>query len=82
MAASVLLTIGERPDLIDAIVRKARDVTAGSGPNQIGPVIDQASLLRIQTYISDAETKHGSTIALVYGPHVVCSPTSNPCTYQ
>ena len=64
MAASVLLTIGERPDLLDLIVQKAKAITPGSGPGQMGPVIDQMSLDRIQNYIDIAEKKHGAKILL------------------
>jgi acyl-CoA reductase-like NAD-dependent aldehyde dehydrogenase len=64
MAASVLLTIGERPELLQAIVEKAKKITAGSEAGQMGPVIDQASKDRILRYINEAESKYGGQILL------------------
>lgn len=64
MAASVLLTIGDRQDLLDLIVEKAKKITPGSAAGQMGPVIDQASRDRIINYINEAKSKYGSTILL------------------
>lgn len=48
MAASVLLVIGEQPNLIDMICEKARGIVCGqTGGKEMGPVIDKASLDRI-----------------------------------
>ncbi|KAI9207673.1 Aldehyde/histidinol dehydrogenase [Polychytrium aggregatum] len=63
MAASVLLCIGEQPTLIESIVAKATSLTAGQSTGQVGPVIDEASLKRISSYISQAE-ENGEKILL------------------
>mmetsp|Transcript_3050 Transcript_3050/g.3633 ORF Transcript_3050/g.3633 Transcript_3050/m.3633 type:complete len:491 (+) Transcript_3050:155-1627(+) len=55
MAASVLLTIGEQPELLDAIVAKASNLKPGQGAGNMGPVIDTASKERILKYIDEAE---------------------------
>lgn len=55
MAASVLLVVGKQPGLIEAVVEKAKALTAGTGPRQVGPVIDQLALDRINKYIADPE---------------------------
>jgi hypothetical protein len=36
MAASVLLPIGNQPALIERIIAKAKQITPGSGPGQMG----------------------------------------------
>eukprot|EP00158_Paraphelidium_tribonemae_P003627 Partr_v1_DN26260_c0_g1_i2_m48278 putative Dehydrogenase len=64
MAASVLLTIGERSDLIDLIVKKASELKPGSEAGCMGPVIDQPSKEKILRYINDAESKYGGTVLL------------------
>jgi malonate-semialdehyde dehydrogenase (acetylating) / methylmalonate-semialdehyde dehydrogenase len=64
MAASVLLTIGERQDLLDLIVKKASLLKPGSDKDQMGPVIDIMSKEKILKYIDEAETKHGAKILL------------------
>lgn len=63
MAASVLLTIGKRDDLIDMVVKKASALKPGQGGGQMGPVIDKVSRDRIIGYIDDAE-KSGAKILL------------------
>jgi malonate-semialdehyde dehydrogenase (acetylating)/methylmalonate-semialdehyde dehydrogenase len=63
MAASVLLTVGEQPELIQAVVEKAKKMTAGQGAGQMGPVIDKASQTKILKYIDEAEAG-GATILL------------------
>lgn len=55
MAASVLLTVGPQPKLIEAIIKKSKALTAGSGPREVGPVIDAVSRDRIISYISKDE---------------------------
>lgn len=55
MAASVLLVIGKQEDLIKEIVSKASKLLPGQETGQIGPVIDAASLKKINSYISQAE---------------------------
>lgn len=64
MAASVLLTVDEGADdtpfgdaLVDKIVTKASKIKAGSGPGEMGPVIDQASYNKIISYIEHSEQK-------------------------
>ncbi|KAJ1925375.1 aldehyde dehydrogenase (NADP(+)) ald6 [Tieghemiomyces parasiticus] len=51
MAASVLLVVGSQPQLVEAIVAKSRALRPGSGPREVGPVIDHASRDRILDYI-------------------------------
>lgn len=63
MAASVLLTLGEQPELLNAIVNKAKSFTPGKGVGQMGPVIDLASRDKIKRYIDEAE-KGGASILL------------------
>eukprot|EP01138_Halocafeteria_seosinensis_P016488 gb/GECG01016819.1/.p1 GENE.gb/GECG01016819.1/~~gb/GECG01016819.1/.p1 ORF type:complete len:508 (+),score=56.06 gb/GECG01016819.1/:1-1524(+) len=63
MAASVLLVVGEQPELMNKLVEKAGSFTAGQQPGQIGPVIDPASYKKIKKYIDDAEAS-GSKILL------------------
>jgi malonate-semialdehyde dehydrogenase (acetylating) / methylmalonate-semialdehyde dehydrogenase len=63
MAASVLLTVGHQPQLVDAIVSKASMIEPGNGPGQMGPVIDVASYKKIVSYIEAAE-KDGAKILL------------------
>jgi methylmalonic acid semialdehyde dehydrogenase len=56
MAATVLLVVGDQPDLIDLIVEKAKALQPGQGAGAVmGPVIDQMSKDRIMSYISDSE---------------------------
>ena len=65
MAASVLLTIGERPDLYDAICKKAKLLHPGSKEStNMGPVIDKLSQDKILRYINDAELKYGAKVLL------------------
>jgi len=70
MAASVLLTIDEsdegetiRQDLVNKIISKASKIKAGSGPGEMGPVIDQASYNKILSYIQHSE-QQGAKILL------------------
>ncbi|GBG33263.1 Aldehyde dehydrogenase [Hondaea fermentalgiana] len=55
MAASVLLTVTAQPGLLDEVVAKASELTAGQGAGNLGPVIDEASQKRILSYIEEAE---------------------------
>lgn len=63
MAASVLLTVGQQPDLIKAVVEKARKMVPGQAAGQMGPVIDKVSQTKILKYIDEAEAE-GATILL------------------
>mmetsp|Transcript_43187 Transcript_43187/g.124842 ORF Transcript_43187/g.124842 Transcript_43187/m.124842 type:complete len:509 (+) Transcript_43187:202-1728(+) len=63
MAASVLMTIGKQEDLLQRLLDKAKRIEPGSGPGQMGPVIDKASYQKIISYIEDAE-KSGAKILL------------------
>eukprot|EP00546_Thalassionema_frauenfeldii_P009531 CAMPEP_0178908708 /NCGR_PEP_ID=MMETSP0786-20121207/8074_1 /TAXON_ID=186022 /ORGANISM="Thalassionema frauenfeldii, Strain CCMP 1798" /LENGTH=480 /DNA_ID=CAMNT_0020580643 /DNA_START=85 /DNA_END=1527 /DNA_ORIENTATION=- len=57
MAASVLLLVGQGTNqqaLLDAVVAKAASIEAGTGPGQMGPVIDGASLKKIQSHIEES----------------------------
>ncbi|KAJ1657849.1 aldehyde dehydrogenase (NADP(+)) ald6 [Dispira simplex] len=56
MAASVLLTVGPQPELIQAILDKTLALQPGSASREVGPVIDEASRARIQKYVTEAET--------------------------
>jgi len=74
MAASVLLTIGPQPELIAEIVKRAKSLAFGqeAGAGKMGPVIDAASVQRINAYITEAEWQ-GAEILLdgrkVDAPH-------------
>lgn len=63
MAASALITIGEQPDLIEAIRAKASKIQPGQSAGTMGPVIDEIALKRITGYIDEAE-KDGCKIIL------------------
>lgn len=63
MAASVLLLIGEQQALLDKLIANASSIEAGSGPGQMGPVIDEASYKKILSYIEKAES-NGAKILL------------------
>jgi malonate-semialdehyde dehydrogenase (acetylating)/methylmalonate-semialdehyde dehydrogenase len=64
MAASVLLTIGPQPELLDTIVQKASALLPGqSGNKEMGPVIDEASRVKIIKYIQESE-QQGAHILL------------------
>ena len=63
MAASVLLVVGDQPLLIQEIVKKASLITPGSGSGEMGPVIDQHSKSKIESYIDQA-VKDGAQILL------------------
>ncbi|KAI8866465.1 methylmalonate-semialdehyde dehydrogenase [Ramicandelaber brevisporus] len=63
MAASVLLTIGPFSELLDKIIEFSKELQPGSGPRDIGPVIDEVAVTRINRYIDEAEL-NGATILL------------------
>jgi len=63
MAASVLLLVGEQPDLLKLIVDKSRALKAGTGAGQVGPIIDAASKERCIRYINESEAS-GAEILL------------------
>ena len=63
MAASCLLLVGEQGELLNTLVSKAAELKPGSGPGQVGPVIDAASHQKINSYIELAE-KDGAKILL------------------
>ncbi|ORX67607.1 methylmalonate-semialdehyde dehydrogenase [Linderina pennispora] len=65
MAASVLLVVGDQPELIRRIVAKASQLKPGSDSDAraMGPVIDQQAVDRICSAISGAETE-GAQILL------------------
>ncbi|KAL7552623.1 hypothetical protein ACHAWF_015854 [Thalassiosira exigua] len=60
MAASVLLIAGD-PDgaaqkrLLEKVIAKAGKIRPGTGPGEMGPVIDGASLKKIEGYIAESE---------------------------
>lgn len=65
MAASVLLLVGDNDQaLLDAIVTKASAIQPGTGPGQMGPVIDKRSYDKIVGYIEGAVDKCGATVLL------------------
>lgn len=71
MAAPVLLIIPDDKDggtkakqLVDLIVTKASNLQPGSGPGQVGPVIDQNSFTKIHNYIQDSVEKDQAQILL------------------
>jgi malonate-semialdehyde dehydrogenase (acetylating) / methylmalonate-semialdehyde dehydrogenase len=55
MAASVLLTIGSQPALIEKIVGLSKAIKPGNRSGEMGPVIDALSLAKIERYIAEAE---------------------------
>jgi len=55
MAASVLLTIGSQKGLIDKIVEMSKAIKPGNKSGEMGPVIDRASLDKIERYLAQAE---------------------------
>jgi acyl-CoA reductase-like NAD-dependent aldehyde dehydrogenase len=56
MASSVLLLEGSQPELVQAIIDKASALSAGNTEaRHMGPVIDQQSLTRINTYLDNTE---------------------------
>ena len=63
MAASVLMTLGKQEELLSKLVEKAKMIEPGSGPGQLGPVIDQVSYKKINEYIKEAE-ENGAKILL------------------
>src|SRR5271170_7539248 len=48
MAASVLLTIGHQKELVDKIVTLSRGIKPGNRSGEMGPVIDAASLEKVE----------------------------------
>jgi malonate-semialdehyde dehydrogenase (acetylating)/methylmalonate-semialdehyde dehydrogenase len=63
MAASVLLTIGAQPKLVDAVVAKATQLRPGQAKGCMGPVIDAAAVERIVRIVDDAE-RSGAKVLL------------------
>lgn len=63
MAASVLITIGEQPELIDAVVAKAAQLRKGQHGGCVGPVIDCSSRDKIVAMI-DAAVAGGAQLLL------------------
>lgn len=63
MAASVLLLCDKQNELLDSILKNAKTIQAGTGPGQLGPVIDGASYNKIINYINESE-KGGAEILL------------------
>ena len=63
MAASVLLLMGKQDDLMNFLVEKASKLKPGSGPGEMGPVIDEGSYKKIMSYIEDSE-KNGAKLLL------------------
>ena len=60
MAASVLLIVGPREGapqrrLLREVIEKASRLAPGTGPGQMGPVIDAASLEKIRGHVDGAE---------------------------
>eukprot|EP00550_Attheya_septentrionalis_P001264 CAMPEP_0198286000 /NCGR_PEP_ID=MMETSP1449-20131203/5191_1 /TAXON_ID=420275 /ORGANISM="Attheya septentrionalis, Strain CCMP2084" /LENGTH=541 /DNA_ID=CAMNT_0043983619 /DNA_START=67 /DNA_END=1692 /DNA_ORIENTATION=+ len=58
MAASVLLLVGSNETndlLVEKICENASQIHPGTGPGQLGPVIDKASYNKIISYIQDSE---------------------------
>ncbi|KAF0712408.1 hypothetical protein AaE_012031, partial [Aphanomyces astaci] len=60
-----LLVVGNCSALVDAVVAKATALTRGTGPGQVGAIIDGASKRRILKYIDEAEA--GGATVLVDG---------------
>jgi len=93
MAASCLLLVGEQNALLNNLVTKASKIKAGSGPGQLGPVIDAASCKKILSFIHQAELD-GAKILLDgrlwnnqetgnwIGPTIILHKSSNDKTMQ
>jgi malonate-semialdehyde dehydrogenase (acetylating)/methylmalonate-semialdehyde dehydrogenase len=93
MAASVLLLVGQQDELLKQLITKASAIQAGSGPGQLGPVIDGASYAKIISYIEAAE-QDGATILLdgrlwsskpegnYIGPTIILHKSSNDKTMK
>lgn len=64
MAASVLLIVGENPDLLNAVVANAKALKFGQAAGEVGPVIDEISQRRIVDYIEKAVDQDGATLLL------------------
>ncbi|KAJ1665209.1 aldehyde dehydrogenase (NADP(+)) ald6 [Coemansia sp. RSA 1813] len=65
MAASVLLVVGDQPELLKHIVDRARALVPGSdGAHAMGPVIDQQAVDRIEASITHAVTADGAQLLL------------------
>ncbi|KAJ2557739.1 aldehyde dehydrogenase (NADP(+)) ald6 [Coemansia sp. RSA 1933] len=65
MAASVLLIVGDQPELLSRIVDKARALVPGSdGAHAMGPVIDRHAIDRIEASIAHAATADGAQLLL------------------
>lgn len=63
MAASVLITIGEQPELLDAVVAKAAALQRGQVGGCVGPVIDRASRDKI-LHAVDKAAQDGAEVLL------------------
>ncbi len=63
MAASALITVGDQPELLEAVIAKAKTLEPGQNPGQMGPVIDTQAQQRIIGFIDEAE-KGGAKILL------------------
>jgi acyl-CoA reductase-like NAD-dependent aldehyde dehydrogenase len=55
MAASVLLTIGPQNALVNKIVELSKGIKPGNKSGEMGPVIDKASLDKIERYLAQAQ---------------------------
>jgi len=64
MAASVLLVVGEQPELLDTIVDLAGKIQAGTAAGEMGPVIDQAAVDRITKHVTEAVDRDGAKLLL------------------
>ncbi|KAJ2400137.1 aldehyde dehydrogenase (NADP(+)) ald6 [Coemansia sp. RSA 2559] len=65
MAASVLLIVGDQPELLNRIVDMASALVPGSdGARAMGPVIDQQAIDRIEAAVSHAATVDGAQLLL------------------
>ena len=62
MAASVLLTIGEQQSLVDQIVELTNEIRPGNKSGEMGPVIDTASLEKIERYLEGIDDSEDAKI--------------------
>jgi methylmalonic acid semialdehyde dehydrogenase len=76
MAASILLVLGDQPQLISSVVTKSAQLTAGRDARNIGPIIDQPSLDKIIRYINEAE-QAGCKILLDGRPWTAAHPSGH-----
>nr|CCA23315.1 methylmalonate semialdehyde dehydrogenase putative [Albugo laibachii Nc14]CCA24349.1 methylmalonate semialdehyde dehydrogenase putative [Albugo laibachii Nc14] len=75
MAASVLLLVGDREDILKLVVKKSKELTRGVEKGQVGALIDSDAKVRVLRYIDEAESS--GAIVLVDGRSWATEPKGN-----